>query len=73
LQVKDPPWRAADTQAADTNPQNADKFAVYTYLGAGTITQVAHPAVSGGLALTYGANGDYAGRDRFGRPPKGRK
>jgi len=54
----------ADT---DVNPQNADKFAVYTYPGAGTIIHAAHPAVSGGLTLTYGSNGDCAGRDRFGR------
>ena len=46
-------------------------FVVYTYPGAGTIIHAAHPAVSGGLTLTYGSNGDYAGRDRFGRPPKG--
>ena len=48
-------------------------FVVYTYLGAGTMTQVAHPAVSAGLTLTYKANGDSAGWDRFGRPRKGRK
>jgi len=48
-------------------------FMVYTYPEAGTITQVAHPVVSGGLTLTYRANGDYAGWDRFGRPPKERK
>jgi len=49
------------------------RFAVYTYPGAGTITRVAHPAVSGGLTLTYGSNGDYAGWARLARPPKGEK
>jgi len=44
-------------------------YAQYTYLGASTIVQVAHPAVSGGLTLTYkgAAAGSYAGFDRFGR------
>jgi len=55
----------------DANPQNADKFAVYTYPGAGTIIHAAHPAVSGGLTLTYGSNGGCAGRERLARPPAG--
>ncbi|HDZ20075.1 hypothetical protein LCGC14_0204520 [marine sediment metagenome] len=43
-------------------------FARYTYLGAGTIVKIAHPGVSGGLNLTYGAVGsNYPGFDRFGR------
>ena len=42
-------------------------YAAYTYLGASTIVQVAHPAVTGGLALTYGTGGTYGGFDRFGR------
>jgi len=62
--------RLDNSARTDADPQNADKFAVYTYPGAGTITQVAHPAVSGGLTVTYGSDGDCAGRDRFGRPPK---
>jgi hypothetical protein len=49
------------------------RFAVYIYPVAGTIIHAARPAVLGGLTLTYGSNGDYAGRDRFGQPPKGRK
>ncbi len=48
-------------------------FMVYTYPGAGTIIQVAHPAVWGGLTLTYRANGDYAGWDRFGRATSERR
>jgi hypothetical protein len=40
--------------------------AQYTYLGAGTIVQVDHPAVYGGLTLTYGSAGAYTGFDRFG-------
>jgi hypothetical protein len=48
--------------------QGSDKFAAYTYLGASTIVQVAHPAVSeNGLTLTYGTGGTYGGFDRFGR------
>jgi hypothetical protein len=45
------------------------KYAQYTYLGAGSIVKVAHPAVSGGLNLTYkgSASGSYDGWDRFGR------
>lgn len=41
----------------------------YTYLGDGTLIQVAHPQVAGGgLTLSYGTSGDsYSGLDRFGR------
>jgi len=41
----------------------------YSYLGAGTIVQVEHPAVQGGLTLSYDPDGDhsYGGWDRFGR------
>jgi RHS repeat-associated protein len=56
-----------DNMADDSS--GTSKYAQYTYLGAGTIVQVAHPAVSGGLWLTYkGLNdGSYPGFDRFGR------
>ena len=47
--------------------EDTTTYAAYTYLGAGTIVQVAHPAVSGGLVLTYGSAGNYTGWDRFGR------
>jgi RHS repeat-associated protein len=52
------------------------KYAQYTYLGAGTIVQVIHPAVrpvfvlpplTNGLTLSYGTGGTYGGFDRFGR------
>lgn len=43
------------------------KLADYTYLGADTVVQVAHPEVTGGLTLSFGASGTYAGWDRFGR------
>ncbi|OQB80125.1 MAG: tRNA nuclease WapA precursor [Planctomycetes bacterium ADurb.Bin126] len=43
------------------------KYAQYTYLGASTIVQVAHPAVQNNLVLSYGTGGTYAGWDRFGR------
>jgi hypothetical protein len=46
---------------------DASKYAEYTYLGAGTIVKIAHPAVSGGLNLTYGTGGTYGGFDRLGR------
>ncbi len=40
----------------------------YTYLGAGTVVQVAHPQVSGGLVLSYvTGSGSYGGFDQFGR------
>jgi hypothetical protein len=63
-----------DNIASDnTDPAEADKFAAYGYLGAGTVVKVAYPAVpaplgTGGLALTYGTSVDsYSGFDRFGR------
>jgi RHS repeat-associated protein len=47
------------------------KYAAYTYLGAGTIVEIDHPAITtNGLKLTYkGASGGlrYPGFDRFGR------
>ena len=43
-------------------------YASYTYLGAGTIVAVDHPAIGGGtLQLSYGSAGTYNGWDRFGR------
>jgi len=46
-------------------------YAEYTYLGAGTIAKVAHPAVSGGLNLVYDPDGDdsFDGLDRGVYPP----
>ena len=49
-------------QAAGTT-----KFSQYKYLGVDTIVTISHPAITGGLKLTYGAAGTYAGWDRFGR------
>jgi RHS repeat-associated protein len=43
------------------------QYAQYTYLGAGTIVKVAHPSVTGGLALVYGTGGTHGGFDRFGK------
>ena len=54
-----------DAIAADSS--GTAKYAQYSYLGAGTIVGVMHPAVSGGLTLSYGAAGVYGGWDRFGR------
>ncbi len=49
-------------------PTSGSAYAEYTYMGAGTIVNIAHPAVSGGLNLTYGTSGNnYDGRDKFGR------
>ena len=42
-------------------------YVEYTYLGAATIVQVDHPAVYGGLTLSYGSEGTYDAWDRFGR------
>jgi RHS repeat-associated protein len=47
----------------------------YTYLGAGTIVELAHPAATSSgaaptgrsLLLSYGSSGSYPGLDRFGR------
>ena len=46
-------------------------YAEYTYLGAGTIAKVAHPAVTGGLNLVYDPDGDdsFDGLDRGVYPP----
>jgi RHS repeat-associated protein len=46
---------------------DSNKYAQYTYLGAGTVVKVAHPAVTNGLDLTYGTGGAYPAFDRFGR------
>ena len=61
-----------DNIASDnTEPAEADKFAAYGYLGAGTVVKVAYPAVtvsSNPLALTYWTSGGgYAGFDGLGR------
>ncbi|MCX5673920.1 MAG: autotransporter-associated beta strand repeat-containing protein [Planctomycetota bacterium] len=56
-----------DNIASCDDPEEEDTFVAYTYLGAGTITQVEHPAVEGGLTLTYGSAGNYTGWDRFSR------
>ncbi len=57
----------ASAEAGTTALADSVKFAEYTYLGAGTIVKVGHPAVSGGLDLVYGSGGTYPGLDRFGR------
>jgi YD repeat-containing protein len=49
------------------NSSGTDPYVKYTYLGAGTVVKVEHPAVSGGLTLSYGSAGTYGGWDRFGR------
>jgi len=56
-----------DNMADDSS--GTTKYAEYTYLGAGAIVKVSHPAVTGGLDLTYkgASNGAYTGLDRFGR------
>ncbi len=51
--------------AADSG--NGTVYAGYTYLGAGTVVQVVHPQVAGGLVLSYGTGGNYTGWDQFGR------
>jgi hypothetical protein len=60
-----------DTQvanlAASSAPTASQTYAAYTYLGDGAIVATTHPAVSGGLTLSYGAAGNYAGWDQFGR------
>ena len=64
--------RLDNVASTGTDPGAADQFAAYTYLGAGTIVRVAHPAVGtgtppSGLTLDYGSGGTYGGLDRFGR------
>ena len=51
----------------DPDTTAGHEYAAYTYLGAGTVVKVAHPAVDDGLNLTYGTGGTYGGFDRFGR------
>ncbi len=61
--------RLANTASA-ASPTDAQKFAEYTYLGAGTVVEVKYPAVTVStkpLVLTYGTGGAYPGFDRFGR------
>jgi RHS repeat-associated protein len=58
------------TRIADEDDETT--YAAYTYLGAGSIVQVDHPAVGTGtygLTLSYDPDGDhtYAAWDRFGR------
>jgi len=55
--------------AANADPNSAETYAAYTYLGAGTVVEMNYPAVGGnGLKLTYkGVNAGYSGFDRFGR------
>jgi len=52
-----------------TSPADANTFVAYEYLGASMVVDANHPAVPGGLRLTYAgaADGDYPGLDRFGR------
>jgi len=57
----------ASAAATTTTLAAGAKYAEYTYLGGGTIVEVGHPAVDGGLNLTYGTGGTYGGFDRFGR------
>ena len=58
-------------EAASATP--GQKYAAYTYLGAGAIVVVDHPAASPtpgtvpGLTLSYGVSGVYPGLDNFGR------
>jgi len=58
-----------DNIASSDTPDEDEMFAQYTYLGAGTIVQVAHPNVDGGLTLDYTGPGygNYPGFDRLGR------
>ena len=55
-----------DNIAADGS--GTTQYAQDSYLGLGTVVKVAHPAVSGGLTLSYGtAANHYSYLDRFGR------
>ena len=49
------------------NSGGTQNLVAYTYLGMNTIVKESHPQVSGGLNLSYGSAGTYAGWDRFGR------
>jgi len=55
--------------AALTGTDIADSaiHARFAYMGSGRITAEKHPAVTGGLDLTYGTGGTYGGFDQFGR------
>jgi len=59
-------WSSSTTYADEDDETT---YAAYTYLGAGTIVRIAHPAVQGGLVLNYDPNDNqtYTGWDRFGR------
>ena len=45
-------------RVADGTGQGRTKYAQYTYLGAAIVVQAAHPAVNGGLTLSYGSPAD---------------
>ena len=49
------------------NAGGTQNLVQYTYLGMSTIVKESHSQVAGGLNLSYGAGGTYAGWDRFGR------
>ena len=49
------------------NSGGTQNLVTYTYLGMNTIVKESHPQVSGGLNLSYGSGGTYAGWDRFGQ------
>jgi len=53
--------------AANGSPTETQKYVSYKYLGASMIVDANHPAVPGGLRLTYGGPTHYSGLDRFGR------
>ena len=59
----------AEADVTGTAMAAADKHAEYTYLGAATAVEVAHPAVTGGLTLDYDVDNDRTcrGFDRLGR------
>ena len=59
--------RVADI--ADSNSAGRTKYVEYKYLGASMVVDANHPAVPGGLRLTYdpNANKAYDGFDRLGR------
>lgn len=49
------------------NSGGTQNLVAYTYLGMSTIVKESHPQVSGGLNLSYGSAGTYAGWTRFGQ------
>ena len=51
-----------DNLAGSGSPAHANKYAAYTFLGAGTMAQVASPKVNdqgNALTLSYGTGGSY--------------